>query len=85
MVDLIVQNERNSPLPWRVLTLAPYFLNWSQTEYLMDLLIIILSFFLAYGVFVVIALKLAKILFPKIEDEDLLTSDMEKPSKRIIV
>lgn len=51
----------------------------------MDLLIIILSFFLAYGVFVVIALKLAKILFPKIEDEDLLTSDMEKPSKRIIV
>lgn len=36
----------------------------------MDLFIIILSFVLAYGVFVLIALKLAKIFFPKIEDED---------------
>lgn len=37
----------------------------------MDLIIIILSFVLAYGVFVLIAVKLAKIFFPKIDmDED---------------
>lgn len=37
----------------------------------MDLFIIILSFLLAYGVFVLIAVKLAKVLFPKITDEEL--------------
>jgi hypothetical protein len=37
----------------------------------MDLLIIILSFLLAYGFFVVIAIKLAKVFFPKISDEEM--------------
>jgi len=37
----------------------------------MDLFIIILSFLLAYGAFVVIAIKLAKVLFPKISDEEM--------------
>jgi uncharacterized protein YqhQ len=37
----------------------------------MDLFIIILSFLLAYGVFVVVAIKLAKVFFPKISDEQL--------------
>ena len=37
----------------------------------MDLFIIILSFLLAYGAFVVIAIKLAKILFPKITEEEM--------------
>lgn len=37
----------------------------------MDLFIIILSFLLAYGIFVVIAIKLAKVLFPKISDEEM--------------
>lgn len=37
----------------------------------MDLLIIIMSFLLAYGLFVVIAIKLAKVFFPKISDEQL--------------
>jgi uncharacterized protein YqhQ len=45
----------------------------------MDLFIIILSFLLAYGVFVVIALKLAKVLFPKISDEDL---ELKAPGAR---
>jgi len=36
----------------------------------MDLFIIILSFLLAYGVFVLIAVKLAKVFFPKIDDDD---------------
>ena len=36
----------------------------------MDLLIIILAFLLAYGIFVLFAVKLARILFPKIVDED---------------
>ncbi len=36
----------------------------------MDLFIIILSFLLAYGIFVLVAIKLAKILFPKIGDEE---------------
>ena len=37
----------------------------------MDLFIIILSFLLAYGVFVIAALKLAKVFFPKIHEDDL--------------
>lgn len=37
----------------------------------MDLFIIVLSFLLAYGIFVLIAVKLAKIFFPKISDEDI--------------
>ena len=37
----------------------------------MDLFIIILSFLLAYAAFVVIAIKLAKVLFPKISDEEM--------------
>ena len=37
----------------------------------MDLFIIILSFLLAYGAFVVIAIKLAKVLFPKISEEEM--------------
>ena len=36
----------------------------------MDLFIIILSFILAYGIFVLIAVKLAKIFFPKIQDDE---------------
>ena len=49
----------------------------------MDLFIIILSFVLAYGVFVLIALKLAKIFFPKIEDEDApLKPSEQRRSKR---
>jgi uncharacterized protein YqhQ len=42
-----------------------------RTTNLMDLFIIILSFLLAYGLFVVIAIKLAKVLFPKISDEEM--------------
>ena len=38
----------------------------------MDLLIIIFAFLLAYGIFVLIAVKLARIFFPKIVDEDAL-------------
>ena len=34
----------------------------------MDLLIIIFAFLLAYGIFVLIAVKLAQIFFPKIVD-----------------
>lgn len=37
----------------------------------MDLFIIILSFLLAYAVFVVIAIKLAKVFFPKISEEEM--------------
>jgi uncharacterized protein YqhQ len=37
----------------------------------MDLFIIILSFLLAYGVFVVVAIKLAKVFFPKLSDDQL--------------
>jgi hypothetical protein len=52
--------------------MAPYFLfPGKRTKEPMDLFIIILSFLLAYGLFVVIALKLAKIFFPKISDEEL--------------
>ena len=36
----------------------------------MDLLIIIFAFLLAYGIFVLIAVKLARIFFPKIVDDD---------------
>jgi hypothetical protein len=36
----------------------------------MDLFIIILSFILAYGIFVLIAVKLAKVFFPKIQDDE---------------
>jgi uncharacterized protein YqhQ len=36
----------------------------------MDLFIIILSFLLAYGIFILIAVKLAKIFFPKVDDEE---------------
>jgi hypothetical protein len=51
----------------------------------MDLLVIVLSFVLAYGVFILVAIKLAKIFFPKIEDADGLKSEMHRPSKRVIV
>jgi uncharacterized protein YqhQ len=37
----------------------------------MDLFIIILSFLLAYGIFILIAVKLAKIFFPKIDADDM--------------
>jgi uncharacterized protein YqhQ len=37
----------------------------------MDLFIIILSFILAYAIFVLIAVKLAKVFFPKITDEEM--------------
>ncbi|HEX6227449.1 MAG TPA: hypothetical protein VFZ52_23695 [Chryseolinea sp.] len=36
----------------------------------MDLLIIILAFLLAYGVFVLIAVKLARVFFPKVVVDD---------------
>jgi len=39
---------------------------------IMDLLIIILAFLLAYGIFVLIAVKLAKIFFPKVVDDEAL-------------
>ena len=45
----------------------------------MDLFIIILSFFLAYGVFVLIAVKLAQIFFPKIVDDE----DMELKPRNV--
>jgi uncharacterized protein YqhQ len=38
----------------------------------MDLLIIILAFLLAYGIFVLIAVKLARIFFPKVVDDEAL-------------
>ena len=38
----------------------------------MDLLIIILAFLLAYGIFVLIAVKLARIFFPKVADDEAL-------------
>lgn len=44
----------------------------------MDLLIIVLSFFLAYGVFILIALKLAKLFFPAINEEDNLKPQVER-------
>ena len=37
----------------------------------MDLFIIILSFLLAYGIFVLIAVKLAKMFFPQVNDEEI--------------
>jgi hypothetical protein len=37
----------------------------------MDLFIIILSFLLAYGIFILIAMKLAKVFFPKIDVDDM--------------
>jgi uncharacterized protein YqhQ len=39
---------------------------------IMDLLIIILAFLLAYGIFVLIAVKLARIFFPKVVDDEAL-------------
>ena len=36
----------------------------------MDLLTIIFAFLLAYGIFVLIAVKLARIFFPKIVDDE---------------
>jgi len=39
---------------------------------IMDLLIIVLAFLLAYGIFVLIAVKLAKIFFPKVVDDEAL-------------
>lgn len=70
--------------------LAPYFLLLSQTEQLllMDLFIIILSFLLAYGIFVLIAVKLAKMFFPQIHDDEveLKTGALrERQRKRITV
>jgi hypothetical protein len=38
----------------------------------MDLLIIIFAFLLAYGIFVLIAMKLARIFFPKIVDDEVM-------------
>jgi hypothetical protein len=38
----------------------------------MDLLIIVLAFLLAYGIFVLIAVKLARIFFPKVVDDETL-------------
>ena len=47
---------------------------------IMDLLIIILAFLLAYGIFVLIAVKLAKIFFPKVVDDEAL--DLKSGSAR---
>lgn len=44
----------------------------------MDLFIIILSFILAYGLFVFVAVKLAKVFFPKIN-----VDEIEMKSRRI--
>ena len=44
----------------------------------MDLFIIILSFLLAYGIFILIAMKLAKIFFPKIDADQ-----MELKNRRV--
>jgi hypothetical protein len=37
----------------------------------MDLFIIILAFLLAYGIFVLIAVKLAKLFFPQVNEEEI--------------
>jgi hypothetical protein len=59
--------------------LAPYFLyDRKLNKKNMDLFIIILSFLLAYGIFILIAVKLAKIFFPKID-----VDDMEMKSRRV--
>jgi len=53
----------------------------------MDLLIIIISFILAYSLFVFVAYKLAQSFFPRIIDEDELEIKPRKvrqrPSKRL--
>ncbi len=54
----------------------------------MDLFIIILSFLLAYGIFVIIAVKLAKIFFPKIDDDEVELKHSALPdrqSKRVTI
>jgi len=53
----------------------------------MDLFIIVLSFLLAYGIFVLIAVKLAKVFFPKISDEDvdLKPRDRQRQAKRAAI
>jgi uncharacterized protein YqhQ len=61
------------------MALAPYFLyDRKLNKKNMDLFIIILSFLLAYGIFILIAVKLAKIFFPKID-----VDDMEMKSRRV--
>ncbi len=58
----------------------------NEPKKLMDLFIIILSFVLAYGIFVLIAVKLAKVFFPKISDEDLKApSARQRHPKRVSV
>lgn len=48
--------------------MALYFLIIRKTNNSsMDLFIIILSFLLAYGLFVFVAVKLAKVFFPKVD------------------
>jgi len=53
----------------------------------MDLLIIILAFLLAYGIFVLIAVTLAKIFFPKVVDDEALNlkrgSARQRQPKRV--
>ena len=44
----------------------------------MDLLIIIIAFLLAYGIFVLIAVKLARIFFPKVVDDEALDLKRER-------
>jgi uncharacterized protein YqhQ len=55
----------------------------------MDLFIIVLSFLLAYGIFVVIAVKLAKVFFPKIDTDEVElkteTTIRERQPKRFTV
>ena len=54
----------------------------------MDLLIIILAFLLAYGIFVLIAVKLAKMFFPQVNDDQIdLKAGTATPSepKRVTV
>jgi len=59
--------------------LAPYFLLIRKLNTTaMDLFIIILSFLLAYGIFILIAMKLAKVFFPKID-----VDDMENKSRSV--
>jgi energy-converting hydrogenase Eha subunit F len=47
-----------------------YFIVKPKT--IMDLLTIVLAFLLAYGIFVLVAMKLARIFFPKVIDDEAL-------------
>lgn len=47
-----------------------FSLQWEKPKTQMNLLLIILCFVLAYGVFALIAFKIVKVLFPNTEPND---------------